>query len=170
MGQRVVGERSSAITDNIEDLGVLVSAAHGLDTSWMSAGRCTSWDGEPEDSEPYPLHLPTPWQFDFEQVVMAKIGDETVELRGAEMIKVALSHCFGCPAQYACAEYGLRARVRAGTYAMKISDMRWMQGQEDALEMVAIADDLDVPLQRYVAEMRSIRAAEAREAARAAEA
>lgn len=160
MGQRVVGERSSAITNDLDDLGVLVSAAYGLDTSWMSAARCRSWDGEPDDDEPYPLGIPTPWQFDYEQVVVTRIGKKEVVLEGKEMIKVALMHCYGCPAQYVCARYGVEARCRAGTYGMRISDLRWLQSQPDALELIAIADDLDIPMQRYVAEMRKIRAAE----------
>lgn len=159
--EKDLGGRRIAISDDIGDLGVLVSAAHGLDTSWMPDGRCKGWDGRDEDDAPWPLSAPTPWQFDHEQRVTVRIGrvgaEREVEVTGEKMIALALMLCFSCPVQWACAEYGVKARVRAGTYGMRISDMRWLQDQKErALELVAIADDLDVPVQRFVPEMRQL--------------
>lgn len=53
------------------------------------------------------------------------------------MIKMALMVCASCPAQYDCAEYAVVGMMRAGTWAMGITNLTWLQSQTDALNIIA---------------------------------
>jgi hypothetical protein len=122
---------------DIDDLGVLVTAAYGLDTSWMDRGVCRGW-GTARPGKP------TPWQ--------VAPGRRYDGISGAELVKYALLNCFNCNAQYDCAEYAVRAVMIAGTWSMPITQLRWLQGQrERAFDLIAIARERGVAMQEVAA-------------------
>ena len=121
----------------IEDLGVLITAAYGLDTEWMLKGSCHNWGSK------RPGH-PTPWQ--------VAPGRSYHGLSGSELVKYALIVCSGCPAQYACAEYAVKATMIAGTWSMPVTQLRWLQARDDGLDMIEQARKDGVPVQVMTAE------------------
>lgn len=117
---------------SIEDLGVLLTAAYGLDTDWMARGTCYGWGSSK------PGH-PTPWQ-----VAPGKRYDD---IPGSELVKYALILCSGCLAQYDCATYAIKGMMIAGTWSLPITQLRWLQGQQDGLDMVEMARESKLPVQ-----------------------
>lgn len=126
----------------IEDLGVLITAAYGLDTTWMERGSCYGWGSN------RPGH-PTPWQ--------VAPGRRYDGVSGNELVKYALIICSGCSAQHDCASYAVQAMMIAGTWSMPITQLRWLQGEDDALDLIEMARAADVPMQRVAAEAFSAR-------------
>jgi hypothetical protein len=116
----------------IEDLGVLLTAAYGLDTSWMDDGSCCGWGSN------RPGH-PTPWQ--------VAPGKKYNGVSGAELVKYALIICSGCPSQYDCADYAVDGLMIAGTWAMPITQLRWLQKQSDAHDVIEMARVSGTPMQ-----------------------
>lgn len=139
----------------IEDLGVLITAAYGLDTDWMIRGSCYKW------AKNRPGH-PTPWQVapgkKYVSPPDAKPGQPTTILSGTELVKYALIVCSGCPAQYECAQYAVDAKMDAGTWSMPITQLRWLKEREDAVDLIRMARDNKIPMQHvagHVAPERS---------------
>jgi hypothetical protein len=120
----------------IEDLGVLITTAYDCDTKWMQEGSCFGWGSN------RPGH-PTPWQ--------VAPGQKYNGISGAERVKYALIICSGCPAQYACAEYAVTALMIAGTWSMPITQLRWLQKQDDAVDLIHMARDALLPVQNVAA-------------------
>lgn len=121
-----------------------ITAAYGLDTSWHEEGKCLAWKGEQPG-------FPTPWQYDPNQ--NREFIDEhgkRVVLRGREMIRAALMVCHSCPAQYDCARYAVKGWAMAGTWAMNIHVLQWLQKQRDWGRLIDYAEANDLPLQDYV--------------------
>ena len=139
---RVQLTRQRLCEGSIDDLGVLLTAAFGLNASWHSEARCKDWNGPDE-------LIPTPWQFDPGQKV--KIGPKQW-LRGSEMIDLALMSCYACPVQSDCATWAVKARARAGTFAMKIIDLKFLESLDEdvALALIEEAAAAGVPLQRAI--------------------
>jgi hypothetical protein len=126
----------------IDSLGTLITAAFGIDTSWMAGGKCRGWNAENEIG-------PTPWQVNPQQMVDG--------VRGEEYIEIGLMVCFSCPAQYACANYAVEARMMAGTWAMHIGDLEWLRRQKDWEVILTAAELEELPVQRVVGETRRLR-------------
>jgi hypothetical protein len=120
----------------IEDLGILITAAYGLDTNWMEQGSCFNWGSN------RPGH-PTPWQ--------VAPGKKYNGISGSELQKYALMICNSCDAQYDCADYAVDAKMIAGSWAMPITQLRWLQGRSDAHDLIDMARGSDVPVQEVAA-------------------
>lgn len=133
-------------SSTFESLGVLLTAAYDCDTEWQSEARCS-----PERYE-RTAGIPSPWQFNPEQEVEVDRGDGTlVVLKGTEMIELGLMSCFACPAQYDCARYAMCAKMRAGTWGMKIGDLVWLQRKKTpAKTLIDYAEAEAIPLQRAI--------------------
>ena len=136
--------RAVGTQGGLDDLGVLITAAWGLDREWLSDAACVDYEKPSQLS-------PSPWQFDRKQ----RFGDVT----GVEMIKLALLHCFGCKAQYDCGTYAVGGSMRAGTWGMDIIDLRWLQTQDDRFDLLELARSLGEPTQRLIREARLDRTA-----------
>lgn len=119
------------------DLGDLITAAIGLDRSWVSHAACLAWTHDDK---------PTPWQVDKSQVIDG--------VRGSEMIKMALMVCATCQAQYDCARYAVQGQMRAGTWAMGITNLSWLQNTVDPLTLIEIAEAAAQPLHTFVTALR----------------
>lgn len=143
--------RITSCDGDIDDLGVLITRAYGLDRSWAADGRCSTWRSDDL--------IPSPWQFDPKQVVRLERPDGTIdELRGAEMQKMALMTCHACPAQYDCAAYALEAGMLAGTWAMKAVDLAWLRklDRPAALRIIGRARRTKVAVQVIVRRERGV--------------
>lgn len=139
------GASSTSNPNDIDYLGVLITAAHGLDDTWMALAACKDHsNGTPG---------PTPWQVDTDRLY----GSDG-KMTGRELIKAALMVCHACPVQYDCARYAAEGLMRAGTWAMKIGDLRWLQRQGDALRLIDIAEAEHIPMQNAAVEVRFRRA------------
>jgi hypothetical protein len=68
-------------------------------------------------------------------------------ISGAELVKYALIVCSGCPVQYDCAHYAIEAMMIAGTWSCPITQLRWLQKQSDAFDLVEMARDAHLPMQ-----------------------
>ena len=108
------------------ELGDLITAAIGLDRSWVRNALCLEWTID---------RKPTPWQVDKTQTIDG--------VRGAEMIKMALMACSACPSQYACARYAVVGQMRAGTWAMGIANLTWLQKKCDTDVALALLDEAE---------------------------
>lgn len=103
----------------------------------MSTGACYDWGSKTPGK-------PTPWQ-----VVPGRRYDG---VSGNELVKYALILCRGCVAQYDCAAYAVLAKMIAGTWSMPITQLRWLQAQEDALDLIELARGAAVPMQVLASE------------------
>jgi hypothetical protein len=121
------------------DLGDLITAAFGLDRSWADRAPCRAWIGD-EDPKP------TPWQVSKLQTIGG--------IRGSELIKMALMVCHTCVVQYDCARYAVEGKMQAGTWAMGITNLKWLQEQDDWVDHIAIAADLHTPIDEYISDVR----------------
>lgn len=126
-------------------LGELIHAADGLDRSWVESSPCRLWAGSLR---------PTPWQVHKDQRFVEERDGKKVVMRGDEMIKMALMICATCPVQYDCAAYAVQGLMQAGTWSMGIANLRWLQGQEGALDLVAEARELAVAVDEFVTALR----------------
>lgn len=126
-------------------LGELIHAADGLDRSWVESSPCRLWAGSLR---------PTPWQVHKDQRFVEHRDGKKVVMRGDEMIKMALMICATCPVQYDCAAYAVEGLMQAGTWSMGIANLRWLQGQEGALDLVAEARELAVAVDEFVTALR----------------
>lgn len=116
----------------IEDLGVLITASYDLDTTWMKRGSCYNWGSKREGH-------PTPWQ--------VAPGKRYHGVSGSELVKYALLICNTCPAQYDCAKYAVKGMMIAGTWAVPVTQLRWLQGREGSLDLIDMAQINEVPVQ-----------------------
>jgi hypothetical protein len=73
---------------------------------------------------------------------------------GHKMIDLALAHCHHCPAQWDCAETAVEVGELWGTWAMRLDDLIWLQGQTIAGELIARARERALPVQVAVKEAR----------------
>lgn len=119
------------------DLGDLITAAIGLDRSWVDNAACLAWTHD---------NKPTPWQVDKSQIVDG--------VRGSEMIKMALMVCASCKAQHDCAQYAVEGMMRAGTWAMGITNLTWLQAQPDSMNILRHARRNNLTVNTYVNERR----------------
>ena len=126
-----------ATDGTIDDLGVLVTAAFGLDRTWMEQGSCYGWGSQRPGQA-------TPWQ--------AALGSRVKGISGAELVNYALLICGSCPAQYDCASFAVEGMMIAGTWGMRITTLRWMQTQDDALDLIDMARDAQIPVQQIAAQ------------------
>lgn len=95
-----------------------------------------------QKADPAEMPKPTPWQVARHQVVDG--------ISGAELIRMALTVCWSCPAQYDCARFAVEGLMVAGTWAMDIGDLKWLQAQDDGVEFVLMAEALGEPVQVVV--------------------
>jgi hypothetical protein len=129
----------------IDELGVLITAAYGLDTSWMQKGSCFGWGSQRPEQ-------PTPWQ--------VAPGRTYNGLSGNELVRYALLLCASCDAQYDCATYAVQATMIAGTWSMPITQLRWLQSQDDALDLIDLARDNEMPVQVVASQVLAARKAD----------
>lgn len=127
---------------SIDDLGVMITAAYGLDSSWMKRGACYGWGS-------HRPRQPTPWHIAPSQSVGG--------ISGSELVNYALLICNSCEAQYDCLSYAVEGNMIAGTWSVRITTLRWLQQQDDALELIEDAKEKDVPVQPYMAEVMARR-------------
>lgn len=134
--------RTVNIGGTLDDFGTLIRAAFGLDRSWTERAACRDYPiGQRTDGK-------TPWHVDW--------GDRLNGVSGREIVKTALIICHGCAAQYDCARYAVEGLCCAGTWAMPLSSLEWLQRQPDALGMIDKAERQGVPVQIAVLDrMRS---------------
>lgn len=125
--------------------GRLIRAAFGLDTTWQEHGRCRSWRTDQPDAKK------SPW---LEGATRGKNADG---VSGVEIVKAALMLCSSCPVQYDCAEYALQGLMIAGTWAMDINDLKWLQRQTDGQSIVDLARVQKRPVQDVVVQVHTIR-------------
>lgn len=119
------------------DLGDLITAAIGLDRSWVKRAGCLKWTDDLK---------PTPWQVDKSQIVDG--------VRGSELIKMALMVCNSCAVQWECAEFAVRGKMRAGTWAMGITNLAWLQDQEEWEDILNVARENLEPLHPLITDLR----------------
>lgn len=113
------------------ELGRLVTATHDLDTTWTERASCLRWNqGRLQ---------PSPWQVIHTQVVDG--------VRGSALIELALMYCYSCPAQYDCARYAVDGEISAGTWAMGIVELEWLQTQPQARRIISGAEQHGTPVQ-----------------------
>lgn len=124
----------------IEDLGVLLTAALDLDTGWMPRGACYGYGCRNPEST-------TPWQ-----AAPTRTYDG---MSGSELVKWALIVCRGCPAQYDCAAYAVEGWMIAGTWSMPLTHLAWLRKQPDWEDIIADARQRKVPIQDAVALLRA---------------
>lgn len=103
----------------------------------MKAGACHNWGSH------RPGH-PTPWQ--------VAPGRKYNGISGSELVRYALIICHGCPAQYDCATYAVKATMIAGTWSMPVTQLRWLQAQDDGLDLIEIARSRHAAVQTVIAE------------------
>lgn len=143
--------RITSCDGDLDDLGVLITRAFGVSRHWVAASICGTWRSDEM--------IPSPWQFDRDQRVTIQRDDGTTAvLQGTEMIKLALLECFRCPAQYDCARYALEAVCIAGTWSMKLVDLKWLQKQPEqvAADIIRTAERQGVPMQVHVRRARGM--------------
>lgn len=102
----------------------------------MSKGTCYKWGSDRPGRA-------TPWQ--------VAPGRRYNGISGSELVKYALILCSNCPAQYDCATFAVKATMIAGTWSVPITQLRWLQNQPDALDMIEQAREDDVPVQAMTA-------------------
>lgn len=111
--------KTCRITDDLSTLGVLITAAHGLDTDWMDDAVCRDYpSGRTKEGK-------TPW-------MASEQGDYAPGVKGKDMCEAARIVCFGCPVQWQCAEYAARGEMTAGTWGgLTGEDLRWFRKLPD---------------------------------------
>lgn len=129
------------VTDDA--LGVLILAAFGLDREWMKSGACYGWGSQRPDPGP------TPWQVSPSQTVNG--------VSGTELMRYARLICFTCVAQYDCLAFAIEGKMIAGTWAVSAKALHWLQGQDDALDLVEMARKNAVPVQTIAASIMAER-------------
>jgi hypothetical protein len=122
--------------DGEYDLGELITAAFDLDRSWTARALCLAWVDD----------KPTPWQVNKSQTVDG--------VSGQQMIKMALMVCSACPAQYDCCRFAVRGLMQAGTWAVGITNLGWLQEREDALEIIDDAEECGATLDPLITSLR----------------
>lgn len=140
--------RARSTDGDLDVLGVLITAAFGLDREWVDDARCLRYENPLPDG-------PTPWQFDPKQRWRIVNGGKQTVIHGEEMVRVALSFCWGCPVQWECASYAVRGRMIAGTWAMTEKDLGWLAKRDDAQEIIDESRMAGVPLQVRVPQLRA---------------
>ncbi len=139
--------------DWVEEFGVLIAAAIGLDTTWMDRGNCRNWDyGDGDET-----HRPTPWHVSSTSVVTVAGSP----VRGSELTKMALIYCYRCPAQWDCARHAIRGMMQAGTWAMRITHLRGLQAAMTTDEAVTLIDAAEVAGEPVQVAVRNSRAVDA---------
>lgn len=129
-------------TGHSDDLGILLLAALELDRTWMERGACRRWryDDDPEGE----ILRPSPWHVSATATVI--IAGSPVS--GRELVKLALLWCHGCPAQWDCARYAVQGLCQAGTWSMRITALKALQGDiPAALELIEEAEASGTPVQ-----------------------
>lgn len=104
-------------TDDDKSLGRAVLAVRGLDQSWMPKGSCRNYPAgrQPDGS--------TLWHADMTD----KRYPTRAERDHNALATVALMICRNCPVQYECADFAVRSEACAGTYGVRLSNLRWLQ-------------------------------------------
>lgn len=62
--------------------------------------------------------------------------------------------CNSCPVQWECADYAVQGKARAGTWAMGITNLVWLQDQDAPLDLIDAARRRQLPLDPYVTDLR----------------
>ena len=121
---------------SVDDLGVLITAAIGLDRAWMEQGTCYGWGSNRPGQ-------PTPWQ--------VSPGQNVNGVSGAELVRYAQIICFACRAQYDCLRFAIEGNMIAGTWAVRAKTLTWLQSQPDAVDLVEMARANQIPVQTIAA-------------------
>lgn len=116
---------------------MLLTACYGLDRSWAKNGSCFGW-GTKRPGQP------TPWQ--------VAPGRRYGDYSGSELVKYALLWCHSCPAQYDCASFAVRGKMIAGTWGLPITQLRWLQEQDDAFDLIELARQNGIAVQTVASE------------------
>lgn len=113
------------------------------DASWWDGAACRGWLKDNPGR-------PTPWN-------VASNDAPVDDIPAHKLVDYALLVCSSCPAQYACARHAVNVGERAGTWAMRIRELRWLQGQEDSEEIIGLAERLGNPVRVHVQRLRKER-------------
>jgi hypothetical protein len=122
-----------------EDFGALINAAFHLDWSWMKRGVCNNWAAGQDPPRP------TPWQ--------VASGEPPIDgIPCDRLVNLALLYCAGCKAQYDCARFAVEGRMIAGTWSMRIGDLKWLQRLKgnEGLALIAEAEATHVAVAVHV--------------------
>lgn len=135
--------RANTADGDVDELGVLLAAALGLDRGWTKRAACRGWryDDDPDGA----MMRPSPWH-----LAPGDVDPANRERTAYEMVKVALMICHGCPVQWDCARYAIEGQMRAGTWAMPISVLRSMSRPaniERSLAQIDAAEAEGFPVQ-----------------------
>lgn len=116
------------------------------DKSWWDDGAaCRGWLKDNPGR-------PTPWN-------VASNDPPVGGIPAHKLVDYALLVCSSCPAQYGCARHAVTIGERAGTWAMRIRELLWLQHQDDAEEIIATAERLGDPVRVHVRAARAERQA-----------
>lgn len=124
------------------DLGCLITAAIGLDRDWMNDAACVRYRAGQRADEL------NPWWAEWNATYH---GD----VRGEEIIKMALTICHDCSAQYACSRYAIEGKMAAGVWGMSMACLAWLQKRPDALDVIDMAEANALSVQDVVVELRA---------------
>lgn len=128
--------------DDDRAFGRLVTAAWGLDVSWMQLGLCTDYPAAKEE---------TGWTW-----WMADTCDNSKPIPKRDKLRaekgaMALLVCRNCPVQYDCASYATKSLMAAGIWGVRTSNLQWLQKQ--AIDPIAGQGSGD-PVEVYVTARR----------------
>ncbi len=137
---------------SIDDLGVLIRAGYGLDRSWRRDAACRRW--EPDDVSPE-LEAWRKWDYEGPSIWQVGHQQKANGVAGWKLIEMALMVCRGCPAQYDCASWAVKALAAGGTYGMSLPALLWLQKQDEPLELIAMARAGKLPVADVVDEART---------------
>lgn len=118
----------------------------GLDTSWMKRGTCYGWGSQRPGQ-------PTPWQVAPGQRISGPVS-------ASEMARYAQMICYSCPAQYDCLAFAVEGKMIAGTWAVGVKTLRWLQTQDDALDLVEMARLNSFPVQEIASSVMAERSSD----------
>lgn len=125
---------------DLDSLGSLITAAYGLDRSWVQDAACVRYRAGQRTDER------NPW--------LAEWNVRYDDVPGREIVGAALMICHACPSQYGCARYAIEGVMKAGTWGMRLKHLKWLQEEntlDEALEIVASAEANGVAMQDCMA-------------------
>ena len=126
-----------------------IASAVGAPRDWMKQAKCRALQGRIA-RRPWTAH----------RIDVVRVGRWTY--RGEELIAYALLVCQSCPVQWECARFAMTTWENWGTWAMGISDARWLHDQPDHSALIDKAQDDGVPVQVAVSSARQAARREAR--------
>lgn len=104
-----------------------------IDFSWWDRALCRGWLGRNPNQG-------TPW-------TMASNDAPLDGIPAHRIVDYALLVCSACPAQYSCATHAVENEERAGTWAMRVKTLLWLQKRPDWRDILLHAELEAMPVQ-----------------------